>query len=152
MEGMMSIRASFQQQAKRYAGRGARNIMAAAGIGLIAATAVVAPGYAQQATPIAATNEITADTTCKDYKPGQFGQSAICEIKKGVVLRAQERVLDQQLVVLANERKCTDFLKNGITSGSLNREAVRAAYNGRPVQQVPACDIAGKFGYTPDPS
>lgn len=61
-------------------------------------------------------------------------------------------VLDQQLAVLVNERKCTEFLKSGIKGGSLNREAVRAAYNGRPVQQVPACDIAGKFGYTPDPS
>lgn len=81
----MSIRASFQQQAKRFARHGASSIMAAAGIGLIAATAVVAPGYAQQPTamPIAATSDITADTRCKDYKPGQFGQSAICEIKKG---------------------------------------------------------------------
>lgn len=45
----MSIMTSFQQQAKRFAGRGARNMLAAAGLGLLAATAAVAPSYAQQA-------------------------------------------------------------------------------------------------------
>ena len=147
----MSIMASFTQQAKRFAGRGTRNMLAAAGLGLLAVTAAVAPSYAQQAgvTQIAATTEITADTKCKDYKPGQGGQSAICEIKKGEVLKAQERVLDQQLITLAQKQRCTDFLISGIKQGSLDKDAVRAAYNGRPVQQVHSCEIAAKFGYNP---
>jgi len=125
----MSIRASFQQQAKRYAERGARNIMAAAGIGLIAATAVVAPGYAQQATPIAATSEITADTKCKDYKPGQFGQSAICEIKKGVVL-------DQELARIEQTNACLRKIKSALDAGTITRDRLGQ------VSKQNACAIA----------
>jgi hypothetical protein len=130
MEGSMSIRASFQHYAKQYAGRGARNMLAAAGIGFIAATAVVAPGYAQQATQIAATSEITADTVCKNYRPGQFGQSAICEIKKGVVL-------DRQLAMQEQLTKCIDFLKQAKGRGATFSERIT---------RENACPTAIRFG------
>ena len=149
MEEMMATETAFSS-AKQILRRGAFAAVVAA-TSLAAMNAIVAPAYAQRATQVSASTvpPVGPNTDCNKWQPGLLFGSHECEVLKGQALGAQGGALDIKLAELAREQRCTDFLKTGIKTGSLDKEAVRTAYNGRPVPQVPACEIAGKFGYNP---
>jgi len=168
----MSIRASFQQQAKRFARHGARNIMAAAGIGLIAATAVIAPGYAQQlpATPISAQGVTSlpsytpppgTQACMKKYRdPADQAQCALDELRRNIEVNktrsraAQERIsnADQRMVAantqiatLESEKNCVDVVTTAFKNGQIDKDELRVTLSGRKPSEYGWPALAQKF-------
>ena len=148
----MSIRASFQQQAKRYAGRGARNMMAAAGIGLLAATAAVAPSYAQQANQ----DRPGHTAACMQYREDN-GDRLQCEYNASVARteanKARIRVADQriakaneQIVELQAKDDCRNAFTKAFQSGAVDKAKLSLTLNGRKPSEFGWCNLKQEFG------
>ena len=116
----MSIMASFKHQARRFAGRGARNMLAA-GLGFLAITAAVAPSYAQQLppTPIAAQSVTSQSVTSlpsytpppgtqacmKKYRdPADQAQCALDELRRDTEAKKTRIKASDQRIANANQR------------------------------------------------
>lgn len=91
-----------------------RNLAVAAGVALAAATAPVTQGAnAQEPVKVASPGGVTATTNCKEYRPGEGGQSAICEVLKG-------RALDEQAKLIERETAC----KSAIIDAARRKEVI----------------------------
>jgi len=155
MEETMSIRASFQH-AKQYAGRGARNVLAAAGIGLIAATAAVAPSYAQQPaiTSLPSYTPPPATMACMKYRdPGDQAQCMYNELRRDTeAKRARIKAADQriaaantQIAALEGEKNCVDVVSAAFKNGQIDKDELRATLGGRKPSEYGWPALAQKF-------
>lgn len=169
----MSIMTSFKHQAQRFAGRGARNMLAAAGLGLLAATIAVAPGSAQQlpATPIAAqgitsfpsyTPPPGTQACMKKYRdPADQAQCALDELrrdteaKKARIKASNERIsnadqriakANEQIAQLQTKDGCRDTFTKAFQSGAVDRAKLNLTLNGRKPSEYGWCNLTQEFG------
>jgi len=143
----------------RYAsGRGARNALAAAGIGLIAATAAVAPSYAQQA----AQDRPGHTAACMKYREDngdrlqcEYNASvARTEANKAKIAKADQRIAnaDQrisaantQIAALESEKNCVDVVSTAFKNGRIDKDELRATLGGRKPSEYGWPALAQKF-------
>jgi hypothetical protein len=88
---------------------------------------------------------ITLSTDCNKYLPGEIGADALCEVRKGRILDAQGRALDQDNAKLEDQRKCIDFLKAGIANNQIVKSEMLKIAGGK-VTGENVCAVAKNFG------
>jgi len=128
MEASMGMMSSLATSRKAlYAGAIAASMFVAAGAG------ITGPAHAQEPIMVNATQEVTATTDCKTYRPGEGGQSAVCEVLKGKALDAQIDALDAKIA-------CAKKVKEAFDIGKVTRETVKAYGKER------ICELANTLG------
>lgn len=99
-------------------------------LGLTAAAAMIGLG-AVGFSPRASAQEITLNTDCNKYRPGELGQDALCEVQR-------DKLLDKERSLEAQLKQCIQVLQ-----GLKTKSPAEFAKLGK-ITRENACELAGR--------